>query len=513
MTTKEIIKNTLIRIQKEGRIATPLVYKSIFCQEAKSGNLNLEECYEFENIIKNLDKDIQSLIKANPKVKSIDSLITFLASKIESSHQFDHDELMASYLLLIKELLITLKNLKDEDVTFLAKDTIPKVNSLKDKNSVIFLKDKWSVQNQKIDYNWLNKVDRYIKPNKNSIKSVIEELLAYMDKNIPKEFSKNISSIFSTLLKPSISQDIKKDNEELLEILKKETAIISSRDFKKRVESVVNKRVELDRKEADRKAVEIGEIADILSLKILRVIEQNSSRHKDIKAIQNELGNIDADKINADELKGRLLKISSALDSEVEDLNIDLSKKQKEIEKLKIEINSLKSDLVEAKKEASEDFLTKTVTKRALDTEMERIEGLYLRHKSAYSVVFFDIDHFKGVNDKYGHDAGDKILSVFGNIMTHHARVEDIIGRYGGEEFLAILPETDSKGAVVFAEHIRLLVEKSKFVYQDLQLNITISCGVANRDEVLSKEDLVKKADERLYIAKESGRNRVVSTD
>lgn len=123
------------------------------------------------------------------------------------------------------------------------------------------------------------------------------------------------------------------------------------------------------------------------------------------------------------------------------------------------------------------------------------------------SIVMFDIDHFKSVNDNYGHQVGDKVILAVTHTLKEQCRKVDILGRYGGEEFLAILPDTDLEGALLTAERIRTRILQLEFTEG---LKISISGGIAQ----LSEEDaisLVRKADDLLYKAKEGGRNRMES--
>ncbi|HEV2644431.1 MAG TPA: GGDEF domain-containing protein, partial [Candidatus Elarobacter sp.] len=132
------------------------------------------------------------------------------------------------------------------------------------------------------------------------------------------------------------------------------------------------------------------------------------------------------------------------------------------------------------------------------------------------ALVMCDIDHFKCVNDDYGHPAGDAVLQRFSALLRDEAREIDRVGRYGGEEFLLLLPGTVLDAAVTFAERIRQDVERHEFTLDDGQvIRRTVSCGVAAWPHPLvrDQEALIKAADDALYVAKESGRNRVVRFD
>lgn len=140
-------------------------------------------------------------------------------------------------------------------------------------------------------------------------------------------------------------------------------------------------------------------------------------------------------------------------------------------------------------------------------------EKLLLDAEKMCSVSLFicDIDHFKRINDTYGHNAGDAVLRHVANIFRQNCRICDGVYRWGGEEFIVILPDTPLEKAVEAAERLRICIMDSVCHYEDLDIKITMSFGVTNIDPIFSIEDNIKNADEKLYTAKESGRNRVVS--
>ena len=121
------------------------------------------------------------------------------------------------------------------------------------------------------------------------------------------------------------------------------------------------------------------------------------------------------------------------------------------------------------------------------------------------SVVLFDIDHFKAVNDRYGHDVGDEVLKRIAASAAEGLRATDLIGRYGGEEFVIILPSTDADTALKIAERVRKTIEGSA---QDQQPMVTVSLGIATARSEDSSRAILKRADIALYDAKRAGRNR-----
>ena len=156
------------------------------------------------------------------------------------------------------------------------------------------------------------------------------------------------------------------------------------------------------------------------------------------------------------------------------------------------------------------DGLTQVFNRRYFVETLEREIGRALRYRRDLSLIMFDIDRFKGVNDSFGHLAGDHVLKHLASVIKTRIRREDVLARYGGEEFAIVLPEIDGANAVPFAEKIRQIVEKTEFKFKNTRIPVTISMGVASIDaEPTDAAALIKRADERLYEAKASGRNRV----
>jgi len=145
---------------------------------------------------------------------------------------------------------------------------------------------------------------------------------------------------------------------------------------------------------------------------------------------------------------------------------------------------------------------------QALQNEFERS----MRYGSPLSVVLLDVDHFKGVNDTYGHQKGDEILVAVASLLKKVCRTNDIAARYGGEEFLMILPQSNAQGAFKIAERVREEMMKMNFTGNESNFSVTTSCGVAelDRDFIKNTDQLVAIADHALYEAKNSGRNKTI---
>ena len=140
-----------------------------------------------------------------------------------------------------------------------------------------------------------------------------------------------------------------------------------------------------------------------------------------------------------------------------------------------------------------------------LDREMARCS----RYDRPLSLVMFDLDHFKSINDNFGHLAGDYVLKRVAELISKHVRKEELFARYGGEEFAIIMPETTGKKAGIFCEKIRRMVEESPIVYEQKRIPVTISLGIAVMGKHREPLHFIKDADDRLYEAKNGGRNQV----
>lgn len=164
---------------------------------------------------------------------------------------------------------------------------------------------------------------------------------------------------------------------------------------------------------------------------------------------------------------------------------------------------------------AYRDALTGLPNRRALDLDGTKIFRQALSARKPVSVLMLDIDHFKQVNDIYGHQAGDVVLEIFGKLIADQVRSTDFVARFGGEEFIAVLPGAPLAPAIRLAERMRAIVQETVITYGPHQLKITASIGAATTfpGDKVDFKTLIDRADKNLYRAKRSGRNRVTAAD
>jgi len=157
------------------------------------------------------------------------------------------------------------------------------------------------------------------------------------------------------------------------------------------------------------------------------------------------------------------------------------------------------------------DGLTGLYNRRQLEIGLEQEFNRTKRHPSDFSFAILDIDFFKKVNDNYGHQYGDYVLKTVADIMKKSFRKTDLLYRYGGEELVMIMPETNIEGALIPVQRLRRMVEEYDFDYNGVKAKVTVSIGLTmNYQNLTSTAEIVKSADEALYRAKEGGRNRVI---
>jgi diguanylate cyclase len=214
-------------------------------------------------------------------------------------------------------------------------------------------------------------------------------------------------------------------------------------------------------------------------------------------------------------IKSRLANIAKEIREHSEKEAVQRQKTQQQLDDLVDKIKNMESESCELKSklkiantQALRDTLTGLPNRNAYNERLKTELARWKRYHSPLSLIIWDIDHFKNINDSYGHKAGDKVLLLIAKQLSDHSRATDFISRFGGEEFTMLLPETNSQSALILANQLRQIIEKTGFNASGASVEITISCGITEFTLDDTDETAFERADQALYQAKEQGRNR-----
>ncbi|MCI5047116.1 MAG: GGDEF domain-containing protein [Aquisalinus sp.] len=257
-----------------------------------------------------------------------------------------------------------------------------------------------------------------------------------------------------------------------------------------------------------RRSEQIGNDFEKEMVSVMRLVQQSMSSTdsycSSLDAAQEQLPEaVSPDKIS--EIISSLIEQNREMKEMTETLNDGLQKSQNQI-------HELNAQLAKARDESMRDGLTKLANRRNFDMSLAREIKAARENGTDLTLVLADIDHFKKVNDTYGHQVGDGILQTFASLISNNVKGRDIAARYGGEEFALILPQTNMQAAFHLIERIRKDLEASKLVIKSTGKcigKVTSSFGMSMLQDGYEAETLIQRADAKLYDAKNNGRNRI----
>ncbi|MDD5051719.1 MAG: GGDEF domain-containing protein [Sulfuricurvum sp.] len=510
MTINQIVRNTVERLKAEGKVWTPDVYAEIFCAEAKKAGFAVEDCSGIDRYVSLFDKKTAEEIKQY-RVRTTAELIRFLISKLSRLNPSEASVLVELLSSLAKKMAQSIDALHNPDASALAKKTISILDSQGGVTQIDLLKQAWTNFLTIYDDTFLMKLAQFGTIDTGNLRRTIEGL-NLQDVNSALgcvDYAKTVRLLVSSLV-PSIAPSMDNATIALSQKLQDKPEYVASDECEKDLKTAIAMRIALDKQSVEDMVRALDTLLEKLSAQLIDLIERSENSSTEIREVKRDLEALESNKPNDFKTAHkRLYAIASTLEEKVELLSKDLKVHNDKVTQMGKKIVALEAELTQATQASREDFLTKLYNKRAIEEYLAIKEAEYERHGRKFCIAMLDLDYFKVVNDTYGHEAGDAVLIAFSKILKDEARTSDIIGRYGGEEFLAILGDTDLAGGKVFCEKVRSHVEQAHFMFQGERIKVSVSIGISERKDFPSLKAVVNGADERLYDAKRKGRNRV----
>jgi len=350
---------------------------------------------------------------------------------------------------------------------------------------------------------------------KKSIKDDItfKEISEILSKRINSQQVKQFLKDLSYFMAPSLSKDTKNDIDKLCEEISNNPNELININNLRRLRELTNLRIKDDKNIYNEKTEDIKKLIRFLVEIFTKTVNETNITLDKIIEIKNEIKNLDLSESSTKQvslLHKKLINNIDEIERNLKSNNESIINSQKDTDELYNQIENLKCSLDKAEEEKSIDYLTGVLTRRAFAQESKRADNEYKVFEAKYAVVFFDIDHFKKINDNFGHECGDSVLYTFASILNKLTRNEDIICRYGGEEFIAIIHYNSLFDVTNYLKRVKNIISTNKFVYKDYKIEVNFSAGVAFRTNYNNFEETLNFADKLLYKAKDSGRNKII---
>ncbi|WP_084593281.1 GGDEF domain-containing protein [Halarcobacter anaerophilus] len=351
---------------------------------------------------------------------------------------------------------------------------------------------------------------------KNKEIATFEDLIPILLNRVSKESLDSLAKLFQQSITPSISIDIDEDLHKFSVKIGNSPALMFEDDIQKEMQNFINKRFEADKKVVKEKTAEIAKMLTLMGQYFSDAIQSSGNGSKEVSNIKSEIQSMDMQTPNIEtltNLQSKLISAAKSIENEMTNVGEKLSSGKSEVETLEQKVIKLQEELEKTRQESIKDHLTGLLTRRAYDDAIKRIENNFIRNNTQYAIVFFDLDHFKKINDSFGHEAGDVVLSTFAKVLGKNTRDLDVVSRYGGEEFVAIVHFNLKRELLKYLKRIKSIIQENNFLYKNNKIHVTFSAGVAIRNNHSSYDSTIQKSDMLLYQAKESGRNKIILED
>ena len=514
ITVSQIVKEALSEIKDRHLMLTPENYTEVYNEISKKYGFTTEESKKIEKYISRLGDDYKAQA-INLHIKTVDEFVAFMTARLShgaknGTAQVVDDKKLKSLNAFARRILQAISMLHNKDAKALAEQGMQLLARRYDEKNLEEMCLKWFDFVSSYDTEFLDFLKYYGVRDFDDLKTMSAELEKFLSQKNENAEENALVELLNFALEPSITKELGEELSTIRSVLKQNPQSLNSKEFQDKIKTFVDRRIEEDRTEIIEKVGSLNNILQSIGERISDIAASSQSSSAKVQSIKNDLKNVNLNANSIDHVKSMLIEIAGALEIESKELGLEINSKQATISELQNRVTSLEKELEAAKLESKEDFLTKVATKRALMSEIQRIEEAYKRYGTDYSICFVDIDFFKKINDTYGHEAGDVILSAVAQVLKKNARKVDFVGRYGGEEFVILLPSTSLKDGVRFGEKLRSMIENFKFIYKNERIKVTISSGVATRSANLSDTMTLEGADKMLYLSKEGGRNQVM---
>ncbi len=249
-----------------------------------------------------------------------------------------------------------------------------------------------------------------------------------------------------------------------------------------------------------------AELMTVLRELLREVTDKTEHLAKDLGEKNRDLAD-NVDGLRGSRDKSEILRLLAAVVSQASGIQSTVEASHHDLVETRQALAAMQEELAETRQLLNEDALTGALNRRGLDQTLVREIARAQRNGGKLTLAMADLDHFKSINDEYGHEAGDQMLVHFTMLMKSVMRKSDALVRFGGEEFTLILPETDSRGAIFVLGRLQQLMASTPLVYEGRRIQATFSAGVATLRADENGHALLRRADEALYGAKDSGRN------
>ncbi len=246
-----------------------------------------------------------------------------------------------------------------------------------------------------------------------------------------------------------------------------------------------------------------------LILSLISTLTESTGTLAQNLGVQNKSIATSVSALEQTEEKQEILSLLQIISSTANSIQHSVESTSNELANTRIALETMRTELQNTREQMMLDPLTGARNRFGMDITLGQEVARARRGNSSLTIALLDLDHFKNINDTHGHDAGDQLLLYFTQLSKSVLRESDILFRYGGEEFLVLLPDTELNGAVFMLERLKHMLQKSPLHYQQQKISATFSAGVAGVKPSDSAASLLQRADRALYSAKSHGRNRV----